>query len=319
MAAPAVGERWGRPAASGRGGLPRGLRRHFWPYLFISPFFILFAIFGLFPYLYAFFLSFNEWNGISPIEWVGLENYRDLLTDDVWWKAVYNSVWLMVVTAFNLVIALVLAFILNSGLIRLKEVFRTAYFMPVIASSVAVAMIFAALFGFRYGTFNYLLGGVGIDRIDWLKDPTWIKPAIGLVVIWRAFGWNTVIYLAGLQSIPTDLYEAARVDGAGWRQVFVNITLPLLRPVITFTAILTIIGSLQLFEEPLIIAGGAAYSSASPGGTDQAGLTVMVNLYNTAFNYGKFGYAAAMSVALFVLIVAFSFVYNRLFGGDATE
>jgi cellobiose transport system permease protein len=319
MAAPAVGQQWARPAPSGRGRLARGVRQHFWPYLFISPFFVLFAVFGLFPYLYAFFLSFNEWNGISPMEWVGLENYRRLLSDDVWWKSVYNSVWLMVAASLNLVIALVLAFILNSGLVRFKEAYRTAFFVPVIASSVAVAMIFTTLFGYRYGTLNYLLGFVGVDKIDWLKDPTWIKPAIGLVVVWRAFGWNTVIYLAGLQSIPPDLYEAARVDGAGWTQVFRHITLPLLRPVITFTAILTIIGSLQLFEEPLIIAGGAAYSSASPGGTDQAGLTVIVNLYNTAFNYGKFGYAATMSVALFVLIVVFSFAYNRFFGGDATE
>ena len=319
MAAPAIDQRWAGPATPERRRLAGTVRQHFWPYLFISPFFLLFAVFGLFPYLYAFFLSFNEWNGISPREWVGLENYRTLMTDDTWWKSVYNSVWLMVATSLNLVVALVLAFILNSGLIRLKEVYRTAYFVPVIASSVAVSMIFVTLFGFRYGTLNYLLGFVGIDRIDWLKDASWIKPSIATVAIWRAFGWNTVIYLAGLQSIPTDLYEAARVDGAGWRQVFLNITLPLLRPVITFTAILTIIGSLQMFEEPLIIAGGAAYSSASPGGTDQAGLTVMVNLYNTAFSYVKFGYAATMSVALFVIIVIFSFLYNRFFGGDATE
>jgi ABC-type sugar transport system permease subunit len=290
-----------------------------WPYLFISPFFILFAVFGLFPYLYAFFLSFNEWNGINPMRWVGLENYQTLLRDDVWWKSVYNSVWLMVATALNLVIALILAFILNSGLIRFREGYRAAFFMPVIASSVAVAMIFTSLFGDRYGLLNYVLGFVGIDRIDWLKDPMWIKPAIALVAIWRAFGWNTVIYLAGLQSIPTDLYEAARVDGAGWRQVFLNVTLPLMRPVITFTVILTIIGALQMFEEPLIIAGGSAYSSASPGGTDQAGLTVMVNLYNTAFSYVKFGYASAMSVVLFAIIVVFSFAYNRVLGGDATD
>lgn len=251
--------------------------------------------------------------------WVGIENYRTLLSDDIWWKSVYNSVWLMIASSLNLVIALVLAFILNSGLVRMREGYRAAFFLPVIASSVAVSMIFVSLFGFRYGTLNYLLGTVGIDRIDWLKDATWIKPAIGMVAIWRAFGWNTVIYLAGLQSIPTDLYEAARVDGAGWRQVFRHITLPLMRPVITFTAILTIIGALQMFEEPLIIAGGAAYSSASPGGTDQAGLTVMVNLYNTAFSYVKFGYAAAMSVALFVLILTFSLIYNRVFGGDATD
>lgn len=293
------------------------MRRNIWPYVFISPFFILFAVFGLFPYAFAFYLSFVEWDGISPRQWVGLANYRELLFDDLWWKSVYNSIWLFVVTSLNLVIALVLAFILNSGLVRFKEVYRTAYFTPIVASSVAVAMIFSSLFGLKYGTLNYVLGLVGLGPIDWLGSAQWIKPSIALVVIWRYFGWNTVIYLAGLQSIPTDLYEAAKVDGAKWRDIFFHITLPLMRPTITFTVILSIIGALQLFDEALMLAGGTA--SSSPGGTDRAGLTVVVNLYANAFLYLRFGYAAAMSVALFVIIVLFSYVYNRFLGRNATE
>lgn len=293
------------------------MRENIWPYIFISPFFILFAIFGLFPYLYAFILSFVQWDGISPMEWVGLANYQRLLTDDIWWKALYNSVWLMIVTMLNLVIALVLAFILNSGLVRFKEVYRTAYFTPIVASSVAVAMVFSTLYGHRYGTLNYFLGWFGIERINWLQSALWIKPAIATVVIWRYFGWNTVIYLAGLQSIPTDLYEAARVDGARWRDIFFHITIPLLRPVITFTVILSIIGGLQLFEEPLMLAGGT--QSTSPGGPDRAGLVVMVLLRSTAFQYVQFGYAATMSVALFAIIVVFSYFYNRFLGGSAVE
>jgi cellobiose transport system permease protein len=293
------------------------MRRHFWPYLFISPFFILFAIFGLFPYLYSFFLSFNSWDGISPMKWAGLANYHLLVNDAVWWKSLYNSIWLLIVTSVNLGIALVLAFIINSGLVKLKEVYRTAYFMPIVASSVAMAMVFTSLFGFHYGILNYLLGQVGLGPIDWLGNPSWVKPSIALMVIWRSFGWNTVIYLAGLQSIPGDLYEAARVDGARWKDIFLRITIPLLRPVITFTVILSIIGNLQLFEEPLILCGGT--TTSAPGCTDQAGLTVMVNLYNTAFNYVHFGYAAAMSVALFVLIVVFSAVYYRTLGRTAPE
>lgn len=293
------------------------MRRNFWPYIFISPFFILFAIFGLFPYLYAFFLSFVQWDGLSPMKWVGLANYRQLMIDDLWWKSLGNSVWLLVVTTFNLVIALALAFIINSGLVRLKEVFRTAYFMPIVASSVAISMIFFTLFGLNYGVLNYVLTSIGLSRVDWLADPNWVKPSIALVVIWRYFGWNTVIYLAGLQSIPTDLYDAARVDGARWRDIFWRVTLPLLRPTITFTVILSIIGALQLFEEPLMLCGGT--QSASPGCTDQAGLTVMVNLYNTAFNYVQFGYAAAMSVALFIVIVVFSAVYYRLMNRNEAD
>ncbi len=309
--------------AGGRSGLgqKRGtwfeVRRSFWPYVFISPFFILFGIFGLFPYVYAFYLSFVEWSGIGgpgTETWVGLRNYQALLGDDLWWKSLYNSVWLFVVTNLNLVIALVLAYILNSGLIRFKELYRAAFFAPIVASSVAVAVIFTTLFGERYGTINWVLSLVGLPGVDWLGSATWIKPAIATVVIWRYFGWNTVIYLAGLQSIPTDLYEAARVDGASWPQIFRHITLPLLRPVITFTVILSIIGALQLFEEPLMLAGGS--QSTSPGGTDQAGLTTLVYLYNQAFSYLKFGYASAMSVALFVIIVLFSFVYYRTVGRE---
>ncbi len=299
-----------------RRGTLHEIRRNIWPYIFISPFFILFIIFGLFPYLYAFYLSFNEWDGISEMRWVGLDNYRMLLTDDLWWKSLYNSIWLMVVTALNLVIALVLAFMLNSGFVKFKEAYRTAYFTPIVASSVAVAMIFGGMFGLRYGLLNYFLSLIGLGPVDWLGSALWIKPAIALVVIWRYFGWNTVIYLAGLQSIPLDLYDAAKVDGARWKDIFFHITLPLLRPTITFTVILSIIGGLQLFEEPLMLAGGT--SSSSPGGTDRAGLTVMVNLYANAFVYVQFGYAAAMSVALFVVIIIFSFLYNRFLGKNLT-
>jgi len=272
----------------------------------------LFIIFKLFPYLYAFFLSFNQWDGISPMQWVGLSNYQRLMNDTVWWQSVGNSVWLLVATSVNLVLALALAFILNSGLVRFKEFYRAAFFAPIVASSVAVALLFTALFGLHYGILNYVLGWVGIGPIDWLGDPHWVKPSIALVVIWRTFGWNTVMYLAGLQSIPTDLYEAARVDGARWPDIFLRITIPLLRPVITFTVILTIIGGLQLFEEPLMLCGGTAVSA--PGCTNLSGLTVIVDLYNTAFNYVQFGYAAAMSVALFVIIVVFSAVYQRTLG-----
>ncbi len=298
-------------------GLLHEMRQSFWAYVFISPFFILFAIFGLFPYIYAFVLSFADWDGISPIKWIGLENYRYLLTDDIWWTSLYNSVWLLVVTSLNLVIALILAFILNSGLARFKEVFRTAFFTPIVASSVAVALVFSSLYGLHYGILNWVLGLVGLPPVDWLGTAGWIKPAIALVVIWRYFGWNTVIYLAGLQSIPNELYEAARVDGARWRDVFLHVTMPLMRPVITFTVILSIIGALQLFEEPLMLTGGAFNSS--PGGVDHAGLTVVVNLYSTAFNYTQFGYAATMSVALFVVIVIFSYLYNRFLGKNLTD
>jgi cellobiose transport system permease protein len=297
------------------------IRRSFWPYLFISPFFILYAIFGLFPNIFALVLSFKEWDGLSEQRWVGLQNYIRLFQDAIWWKAVFNTIWLMIGSLIpQLSLAFLLAFILNSGYIRFKDAFRTAFFTPVIASSVAMAIVFGALFGTRFGILNYLLSYIGIPPIDWLGSAAWIKPAIALLVIWRWTGYNTIIYLAGLQSIPTDLYEAARVDGAKQRDIFWHITLPLMRPVITFTVILSIIGSLQLFEEPLLLtAGSAGGSSTSPGGTDQAGLTTMMYIFNASFQYVKFGYGSAMSFALFVLIFGFSFFYNRFLGRNLTD
>lgn len=297
------------------------IRRSFWPYLFISPFFILYAIFGLFPNIFALVLSFKEWDGLSEQRWVGFQNYIRLFQDAIWWKAVFNTIWLMIGSLIpQLSLAFLLAFILNSGYVRFKDAFRTAFFTPVIASSVAMAIVFGALFGTRFGILNYLLSYVGIPPVDWLGSAAWIKPAIALLVIWRWTGYNTIIYLAGLQSIPTDLYEAARVDGAKQRDIFWHITLPLMRPVITFTVILSIIGSLQLFEEPLLLtAGSAGGSSTSPGGTDQAGLTTMMYIFNASFQYVKFGYGSAMSFALFVLIFGFSFFYNRFLGRNLTD
>lgn len=309
------------PSATGRArnrGVLHEMRRNIWPYIFISPFFILYAIFGLFPNLFALLLSFEDWDGISPRKWVGLFNYQRLLQDEIWWKAVYNTIWLMFGTMVpQLFLAFLLAFILNSGYIRFKDAFRTAFFTPVIASSVATAIVFAALFGTKYGMLNYFLSFLGIPQIDWLGSANWVKPAIALLVIWRWTGYNTVIYLAGLQSIPTDLYEAAKVDGAKQRDIFWYITLPLMRPVITFTVILSIIGSLQLFEEPLLLTGGT--NSTAPGGTDRAGLTTLMHIYNVSFQYVKFGYGSAMSFALFVLIFVFSFVYNRFLGRNLTD
>lgn len=297
--------------------ITRFMRQILWPYIFISPFFILFVVFGLFPYLYTFYLSFTEWDGIGSQTWVGVENYKLLLTDSLWWQSLYNSAWLFFASSMNLILAFILAFILNNGLVKYKEFFRTAYFMPVVTSSVAVAMIFQTMFGVRYGTLNWLLSLVGLGPIDWLGQAVWVKPAISLVVIWRYFGWNCVIYLAGLQSIPLDLHDAARVDGARWRDEFWHITMPLMRPVITFTVILSIIGALQLLAEPLMLCGGPA--ERSPGCTGRSGMTIMVYLYITAFSYLQFGYAATISVGLFVVTVFFSFVYIRFLGKDAEE
>lgn len=296
----------------------REVKRNVWAYIFISPFYLLYAVFGMFPLFYGLWLSMHNWDAISDMEWVGLHNYSRLMVDDIWWKTIYNTIWLFFgATVPQLTIALILAFIINSSYIRGKDFLRAAYFMPIVASAVAVSLIFSSLFGERYGMLNYFLSFVGIERIDWLGSARWLKPSIALVTIWQWTGYSMIIFLAGLQSINPELYEAALVDGAKTRHIFRHITLPLLRPVILFQVILSIIGAMQTFDIPVMLSGGT--QSSAPGGTDRAGLVSMVLIYWTAFKYAEFGYGTAMAFVLFVLIVIFSFLYNYWQGRNPTD
>ncbi|HMO59325.1 MAG TPA: sugar ABC transporter permease [Roseiflexaceae bacterium] len=307
-----------RSKADDRRTMFKEAKRNAWAYVFISPFYLLYAVFGMFPLAYGIWLSFHKWDGISPMQWVGLANYTKLLLDDIWWYSIYNTVWLFfAATVPQIILALILAFIINSNYIKGKDLFRAAYFMPIVASSVAVSLLFVSLFGQRYGLLNYFTSMVGLPQIDWLGDRNWLKPSMAIVIVWQWTGYTMIIFLAGLQSINTELYEAARVDGAETRDVFWKITMPLMRPVILFQVVLAIIGAMQNFDIPVMLAGGT--QSSSPGGTDRSGLVAMVNLYWTAFKYTEFGYAAAMGFLLFVLIITFSYTYNRWQGGNPTD
>ncbi|MBP1962911.1 sugar ABC transporter permease [Paenibacillus aceris] len=278
-------------------------KAHLAPYVMISPFYILFIAFSLFPILFSLYLAFHSWDGLGPMEFVGLRNFRNLLTDDPeFWKSVGNTfvIWFLS-TVPQLFAALVIAFLLNAAFMRFKDFYRAVYFLPNITSIVAVAIIFGSFFGSQFGLINGLLQAVGLPRIEWINDPFWVKVAISLMVIWRWSGYNAIIYLAGLQSIPHDLYEAATIDGASRTQQFISITLPLLRPIILFTVILSTIGGMQLFTEPLILVGNT-------GGATKEGLTLVLYLYNQAFGNQMFGYASAVAWMLFLIIGIFSFV-----------
>jgi len=320
-------------------------KRNAWAYVFVSPFYILYAVFGLFPLLYGIWLSFHQWDGISPMQWVGLNNYVKLFTaDEIWWQAIYNTIWLFFgATTPQLIVALILAFIINSGYIRFKDFFRAAYFMPIVASSVAVGILFTSLFGLQYGMLNYALSALDLSpylttsegcvswaiktndlgcAIDWLGSAAWLKPSIASVTVWQWTGYSMIIFLAGLQSINPELYEAARVDGASTTDIFLGITMPLMRPIILFQVVTSIIGAMQNFDIPVMLAGGT--QSSAPGGTDRAGLTAMMQLYWSAFKYNTgsksgFGYASAMSFVLFFMIVVFLYSYNAARGRNLTE
>ncbi|MEU0095892.1 sugar ABC transporter permease [Kribbella sp. NPDC006257] len=296
-------------------GPPNRFRQAFPQYAAVSPFFILFAIFGAFPVLFSIWLSFHSWDGIGQMKWVGLEQYSYLLTDPSFWKSITNTLVIWVIsTVPMLMLALVIANALHNAT-RFRSFYRIAYFIPNITSVVAVTMVFGSIFSNNFGLLNAFLQSVGLNKIEWLSQPWGIKIAIATIVAWRWTGYNAIIFLAGLQAISSDIYEAARVDGASSRQMFWRITVPLLRPVILFTAVTSTIGGLQIFTESQVLFG----SSGAIGGPGDGGLTIVSYLYDSAFGKNQFGYGAAIGWALFILIVLFSVINWRLIGGGDND
>lgn len=278
-------------------------------YLYVSPFFILFSIFGLYPILFSFYLGFQKWNGLGEMEFVGLKNFSLILGDSMFWKSLSNTLLMWVMgTLPQLIIGIILAYALNSAIIKFKSFFRVSVFMPYVTSTVAVAIVFGIMFNDQpFGLFNIIVGWFGIDPVNWTTTEWGVKIAISTMVFWRWIGYNTIIYLAGLQAIPSELYEAAVIDGATVRQKIQYITIPLLRPIIILTVFTSTIGALQLFTEPLVFIG-RTYR--------QEGITVVLYLYREAFVNNAFGTASATAIILFVIIMIFStinvLVANRL-------
>jgi multiple sugar transport system permease protein len=284
---------------------------HWAPYLLISPFLILFAIFGLFPLLFSLWLAFQSWepnSGIDAMTFVGLDNFVFALTDGWFWKSLRNTLWLAIVSGVpQHLVALPLAVFLHQALGRWRGVVSGAYFLPYITSTVAIAMLFGSLFSKDFGLVNQALHGLfGLDNINWLRSPEAIKPAVAIVVFWRYVGFNLVLYLAALQTIPRDLYQAATLDGAGPWQQFLRITLPGLKPMILFGVTLSVIGGLQLFEEPFILTNGK-------GGADQQAMTVGIYLYRLAFDFSDFGGASALAWIMFGVIGLMTWLTNKAF------
>lgn len=296
------------------------------PYIFISPFIFLFLLFGTFPLLFSFYLAFQVWeptNGLSAMEFVGIGNFTFSLQDEWFWKSLGNTAWLALASGIpQHAVAIPLAYFIHSSFTRLRNGVVGAYFLPYITSTVAIAIMFSSLFSTDYGLINVGLHAIGQipglawlapeNPVDWLGKPENIKPAIAAIVFWRYVGFNVVLYLAALQTIPKDIYEAATMDGAGRLQQFWYITLPSLKPMIYFGVTLSVIGGLQLFEEPFILTGGR-------GGSDQAGMTTAIYLYRMAFDFNDFGAASAMSWLLFLLVVLLTWLTNRAFASKSSS
>ncbi len=282
------------------------------PYIFISPFFILFLIFGLYPIGYSIYISFFRWTISGNQGFVGLANYKNLLTNDpFFFKSLSNTIWLLIFgSLLQHVFAIPLAIMLNNGRNALKgrDFFKTMFFLPYITSTVSVTLIFAQLFDLNYGWLNFIWVNLfNQDPVNWLTNPRTIKTSLAIMLNWRFIGWNTIIYLAGLQSIPVTLYEAAEVDGTGTLKKHWYITLPQLLPIIFFAVTMSIIGGMQVFDEPYVLLGG--YEQL--GGNLNAGLTSAFYLMFTGFKASRFGRGSAIAWLLFIIIFGMT-VINRV-------
>ena len=277
-----------------------------WPYLFISPFYILFLIFGVYPVLFSLYLSFTEWKGLGPIKFVGLKNFELLLRDKVFLQSMTNGVILFFLyVPIMTFLALVLAVILNSKRVRGFRFFRTVIFIPYIMNIVAAGFTFRLMLNEKYGLVNALLGIFNIAPVPWLESAWGGRVSLALLVIWAWLGYNMVIMLAGLQTIPGELTEAALIDGANPVQAFFYVTIPLMRPVILFSVVLSTMGSFNLFSEIYNLTGG---------GPVNATLTPVVVIFNQAFGNFRLGYASAMAYVYFLILFVLTLLQFRYFG-----
>ncbi len=287
------------------------VRRNRWAYVFISPFYILFLFFGLGPFLFSIYMSFAKWDGLGPIEFVGLRNFQFLFGPGgrVFWESIRNGIYLFIMyVPIMTFLAIVLAVILNSARVRGYRFFRTLLFAPYVTSMIAAGFVFQLLLVKDGGLFNIVLETLGLAPVPWL-DAEWpARVSLCLLVIWGWLGYNMVIMLAGLQTIPRELTEAAQIDGASPVQAFFRITIPLLRPVILFSAVLSTAGTFALFNEVM------ALTSINPGGPKDAVLTPFVHVYNIAFADFRFGRASAMSYVYALLILVLTLFQNRVIG-----
>jgi cellobiose transport system permease protein len=283
------------------------LSRNRWGYTYVAPFFVLFVCFSLYPFLYTAWVSLHDTNlsNIDGASWVGLENYKNLLHNEFFWNAAKNTLTIgLISTIPQLCMALGLAHLLNYKL-RGRTFFRTAMLMPYATSIAAATLVFAQLFGRDYGLINMVLHAVGIHRVDWQNGNWASQVAISSIVTWRWTGYNALIYLAGLQAIPEDLYEAATIDGANRWQQFIHVTIPALRPTILFTVVVSTIGAVQLFGEPLLFGG----NGTTTGGSEHQYQTLGLLMYNQGWTNFHLGQAAATAWAMFLIVLVVVALY----------
>jgi len=287
--------------------LGRAQTRAAWAFLF--PAIALISVFFALPVIAAFLLGFTDFDiyalaDTETVRLTGLRNYETILTSPLFWQAFRNTcLFAFVGGPLSVLVSLAAALLVNARATRFKPFFRSVLFMPFVTTLVAVSIVWRYLYHPQYGLLNWVLGSVGLGPVDWLGSPTWAMPAIILVAVWKGFGYNMLVLIAGLQSIPEDLYEAARLDGAGAWQQFRHITLPMLRPTMLFVGIITMVGFFQLFAEPYVMTQGGPLRSTT---------SIVLLMFEEGFRWWRMGYAAAVAVALFVIILLVTLVQRRV-------
>ena len=283
---------------------PAGTFRFIEPYLYLLPTIIGLVLFTAGAVTASFLVSFTQWDLVSPPQWVWLENYANLLRSELFWEVFWNTLYFAILAVpLSVLCSLMLALLVNTR-VRGIVLFRTAYFLPVVSSMIAVALVWSWILNPEYGLLNYLLRTtVGLRGPAWLDSTTWALPAMVLVTVWKGLGYSMVIFLAGLQGIPEDLYHAATIDGAGrWKQ-FRHVTLPMLSPTTFFVLVITLINSFQVFEQTYVL---------TKGGPANATLTLSYYIYQNAFQFFQMGKASALAYVLFALIFAVTLFQFRV-------
>ena len=271
-----------------------GIRQRLLPYLILSPYLVHLLLFVLFPVVFSVVLTFHKWNIIAPMEYVGLDNFRRLFQDRLFWKAVLNTLqFLLVHIPLQVVLALALAYFLNEKII-LRSFFRASFFLPVVISGVVVTILWQQLYGLETGLLNRALTAVGLNRVEWLSNPFIAMISIAIMATWKNVGLYVILFLVGLQTVPRSYYEAAEVEGASAWQQFRYITLPAINPTIFMVLILSTIGGFSLFIEPYIMTDGGPLNST---------LSAMLYIYKQAFGYYQMGYSATLGLFFAMLIM----------------
>ncbi|MEF2243654.1 carbohydrate ABC transporter permease [Paenibacillus sp. IITD108] len=280
------------------------------PYLFVLPNIIIFSVFIVIPAILGFYYSLHKYDGLNPMKFIGLDNYKSILSNSQFWEVLKNT-FLYAGTAVPLLFICSLGIaLLLAQQIRFKGLFRAVYYWPVMISFIIVGLTWKWIFGSSFGILNYILGGLGLPEIGWLTDPFWAKVSVVAATLWSRIGFYMVIFIAGLHSIPTDFYEAARIDGASRSRIFFKITLPLLKPTSLLVLILTVIDAFKQY--PLMYA-------LTSGGPGKATTYMVQYIYEIGFEKTELGLASAMSVVLFAIIGTFAFVQFKLSKGGAYD